>query len=159
MGGKYLVYVSCLEFGQGFRKQWKGEKLLCFPIISGILKQNGKILIEGILSAGGGGVKQHICTYISNNCVCHSESLFTFFHSYSLKIQELKQKKKYGVLAGCQEIQQREDSFFTLWKQVSFWKLLFSFLVILPCLLSTYFCIPQIWEFQLSLLPACLCCD
>lgn len=52
MGGKYLVYVSCLEFSQGFRKHWKGEKLLCFPIISGILKQNGKILSEGILSAG-----------------------------------------------------------------------------------------------------------
>lgn len=31
------------------------------------------------------------------------------------------------MLAGCQEIQQREDTFSTLWKQVSFWKLLLSF--------------------------------
>lgn len=28
------------------------------------------------------------------------------------------------MLAGCQEIQQREDTFSTLWKQVSFWNLL-----------------------------------
>lgn len=56
MGRKYLVSVSCLEFSQGFRKHWRGEKLLSFPIISAILKENGKVLSEGILSAGGRGV-------------------------------------------------------------------------------------------------------
>lgn len=62
-------------------------------------------------------------------------------HFYKVIVLKYRNwKRNYGMLAGWQ-LQQREATFPTPWKHVYPWKFLLSFLVILPCLLSTYFCI------------------